>query len=199
MWAQSRWRSRTWFEQLRGCEGAECAGCAPGCTAPHMCLLPASGTVVPCPGCRCLFLALFIISLPIEIKMNPSRGHPPLLPCPAAALSQANGAGGGGSVPQGQGRLRGGFVLTLSWLRMRWEPPASHRPAIGCAAGLPTICRDYLWCTRLGFGAHRGSAGTPRCATRWWTSPKDTWRGRVQHPERKGDVLCRGCFGSSVG
>lgn len=64
--ARGRWRCRTWFERLRGCEGAERAGCARR--------LDGFATRVACqraallsrvlPSCSWLFLALCIISTP---------------------------------------------------------------------------------------------------------------------------------------
>lgn len=220
--AWGSWRSCTWFERLRGCEGPQHADCArrldgfAACAACQRAALLSHAL----PSCSWLFLALFIISQPpcsptLEIKMNSlqsAAGTSPHPCVPAVVLSWGNRAGRGRlSHPQlsgVRGGCREGFLLALRQQRMRWgaswhrtgrllAAQPSCQPSVGSIYGASgwglaltsppgtgTLCRP------------RSPAGTPQCTTRWWTFPKNTWKGRT--PARKGDVLCRGWFGSGA-
>lgn len=223
--ARGSWRSCTWFERLRGCEGAQHAACArrlDGFTACAACQRAALLSHA-LPSCSWLFLALFIISQPprsptLEIKMNSlhsAAGTSPHLRVPAAVLSRGNRAGRGRlNHPQlsgVRGSCREGFLLALRQQRMRWGA-SWHRTGRllaaqpSCQPSVGSIYGASGWGLALASPPGTGTLCRPCSLPALPNVPRDGGLFRkipgkvgLQHPARKGDVLCRGWFGSGAG
>lgn len=114
---------------------------------------------------------------------------------PSAVLSQGNRAGGGRLGHPRRSGVRGscreGFVLTLRRQRVRREPlsiaPAGYwlRSLVASRPrGVFMVQVAGVWHSpplpALARSASRSLAGIPRCTTRWWTFPKNTWKGRTR-------------------